>query len=143
MPIHQRDEATISNALCVVCVLKEFGFENSIIVEKLNSLKSVEMRLESVNGIRNNLIINDSFNLDLDSLKIAFQNINEYNRLNKTLILTDFVEGKDSDRLYQEVAAITNEQNFKTVFLIGDEITKLEGLFTATTFTFSNTTSSH
>lgn len=140
VPIHQRDEATISNALCVVSVLKEFGFENSIIVEKLNSLKSIEMRLESVNGTRNNLIINDSFNLDLDSLKIAFQNINEYNRSNKTLILTDFVEGKDSDRLYQEVASITNEQNFQTVFLIGNEITKLEGLFTSTTFTFSNTT---
>lgn len=135
----QRDEATISNALCVISVLKEFGFNNSQIVEKLNALKSVEMRLESVNGTRNNLIINDSFNLDLDSLKIAFQNINEYNKPNKSLILTDFVEGKNSDQLYQEVAALTNEQNFNSVFLIGDEITKLERLFEATTFTFNNT----
>ncbi|QOW11111.1 bifunctional UDP-N-acetylmuramoyl-tripeptide:D-alanyl-D-alanine ligase/alanine racemase [Kaistella flava (ex Peng et al. 2021)] len=140
VPINQRDEATISNVLCVISVLKEFGFDNSKIVEKLNSLKSVEMRLESVNGIRNNLIINDSFNLDLDSLKIAFQNINEYNKPNKTLILTDFVEGKNADQLYQEVASLTNEQNFNSVFLIGDEITKLERLFNATTFTFSNTT---
>lgn len=139
VPIHQRDEATISNVLCVISVLKEFGFENSKIVEKLNSLKSVEMRLESVNGIRNNLIINDSFNLDLDSLKIAFQNINEYNKPNKALILTDFVEGKNADQLYQEVASLTNEQNFNSVFLIGDEITKLERLFEATTFTFNNT----
>ena len=38
------------------------------------------MRLESVNGVRNNLIINDSFNLDLDSLIIAYQFINQYNR---------------------------------------------------------------
>ncbi len=135
----QRDEATISNALCVISVLKEFGFNNSQIVEKLNALKSVEMRLESVNGTRNNLIINDSFNLDLDSLKIAFQNINEYNKPNKSLILTDFVEGKNSDQLYQEVAALTNEQNFNSVFLIGDEITKLERLFEATTFSFNNT----
>ena len=140
VPVYQRDEATISNVLCVICVLKEFGFENDKIVQKLNSLKSVEMRLESVNGIRNNLIINDSFNLDLDSLKIAFQNINEYNKLNKALILTDFVEGKNADQLYQEVASLTNEQNFNSVFLIGDEITKLERLFEATTFTFNNTT---
>ena len=140
VPVYQRDEATISNVLCVICVLKEFGFENDKIVQKLNSLKSVEMRLESVNGIRNNLIINDSFNLDLDSLKIAFQNINEYNKPNKALILTDFVEGKNADQLYQEVASLTNEQNFNSVFLIGDEITKLERLFEATTFTFNNTT---
>ena len=140
VPVYQRDEATISNVLCIICVLKEFGFENDMIVQKLNSLKSVEMRLESVNGIRNNLIINDSFNLDLDSLKIAFQNINEYNKPNKALILTDFVEGKNADQLYQEVASLTNEQNFNSVFLIGDEITKLERLFEATTFTFNNTT---
>lgn len=139
VPVYQRDEATISNVLCVICVLKEFGFENAKIIQKLNSLKSVEMRLESVNGIRNNLIINDSFNLDLDSLKIAFQNINEYNKPNKALILTDFVEGKNADQLYHEVAFLTNEQNFNSVFLIGDEITKLERLFEATTFTFNNT----
>ena len=139
VPVYQRDEATISNVLCVICVLKEFGFENSKIIQKLNSLKSVEMRLESVNGIRNNLIINDSFNLDLDSLKIAFQNINEYNKPNKALILTDFVEGKNADQLYHEVAFLTNEQNFNSVFLIGDQITKLERLFEATTFTFNNT----
>ena len=140
VPIYQRDEATICNVLCVIAVLKEFGFENSKIVEKLNSLRAVEMRLESVNGIRNNLIINDSFNLDLDSLKIAFQNINEYNKPNKALILTDFVEGKNADQLYQEVASLTNEQNFNSVFLIGNEITKLERLFEAKTFTFNNTT---
>lgn len=140
VPINQRDEATISNALCVISTLKEFGFENSKIIEKLNALKSVEMRLESVNGIRNNLIINDSFNLDLDSLKIAFQNIKEYNKPNKTLILTDFVEGKNADQLYQEVSALTNEQNFKSVFLIGEEITKFEKLFQSTTSTFNNTT---
>lgn len=140
VPIYQRDEATISNVLCVIAVLKEFGFENFKIVEKLNSLKAVEMRLESVNGIRDNLIINDSFNLDLDSLKIAFQNINEYNKPNKALILSDFVEGKNADQLYQEVASLTNEQNFNSVFLIGNEITKLERLFESKTFTFNNTT---
>ena len=138
-PVHQRDEATLSNVLCVISVLKEFGFENSKIVDKLNSLRSVEMRLESVNGIRNNLIINDSFNLDLDSLKIAFQNINEYNKPKKTLILTDFVEGKNADQLYHEVVDLTNDQNFESVFLVGEEITKLEKLFTTKTYTFNNT----
>ena len=140
VPVYQRDEATISNVLCVISVLKEFGFDHARIVEKLNVLKSIEMRLESVNGVRNNLISNDSFNLDLDSLKIAFQNIKEYNKPQKALILTDFVEGKNADQLYQEVAALTNEQKFNSVFLIGNEITKFERVFEAATFTFNNTT---
>ncbi|MBU4538844.1 MAG: bifunctional UDP-N-acetylmuramoyl-tripeptide:D-alanyl-D-alanine ligase/alanine racemase [Weeksellaceae bacterium] len=139
LPAQQRDEATLSNALCIIAVLKEYGFGTLKIIDKINSLKSVEMRLESVNGLRNNLIINDSFNLDLDSLKIAFQFINEYNKPKKTLILTDFVEGKDSEQLYHEVAALTNQQNFSKIFLVGEEIPNYEKLFSGETYTFNNT----
>lgn len=139
IPIQQRDEATLSNALCIVAVLKEICLANEKIVEKINSLKSVEMRLESVNGLRNNLIINDSFNLDLDSLRIAYQFVNEYQKTKKTLILTDFVEGKNSDDLYREVAALTNQQNFNRIFLIGNDIPKFRNLFEATAQIFSST----
>lgn len=138
-PANQRDEATLSNALCVIAVLKYFGFENEKIIEKLNTLKSVEMRLESVNGVRNNLIINDSYNLDLDSLTIAFQFINEYNKDKKVLVLTDFIEGKNTSEFYGEVARLTNEQKFDKLFLIGKEITRFQNLFNPETHTFNNT----
>ena len=140
LPINQRDEATLTNVLALIGILKQFNLSNLQIKEKIDALKAIEMRLESIEGIRNNLIINDSYNLDLDSLKIAFQNIKEYNKPQKALILTDFVEGKNADQLYQEVAALTNEQKFNSVFLIGNEITKFERVFEAATFTFNNTT---
>lgn len=139
IPVQQRDEATLSNALCIITLLKELGFGNEKIIEKINNLKSVEMRLESVNGLRNNIIINDSFNLDLDSLKIAFHFVNEYNKPNKTLILTDFVEGRDPDNLYKEVVQLTNQQNFTQVFLIGKAISKYQNYFTASTTAFDST----
>ena len=138
-PANQRDEATLSNALLAIAVLKEFGIENSRIVGKLNNLKTVEMRLESVNGLRNNLIINDSYNLDLDSLKIAYQFINEYNKPKKVLVLTDFIEGENSDTLYQEVANLTNEQKFDKILLIGREISAHQNLFTSETNAFDST----
>ena len=138
LPAQQRDEATLRNALCVVAVLKEFGFNFKQIVDKINTLKSVEMRLESVNGLRNNLIINDSFNLDLDSLKIAYQFIKEYNKPKKTLILTDIVEGKNAEQLYGEVVKITNQQDFSKIILIGDEIINYQKDFKAETYTFNN-----
>ena len=137
LPAQQRDEATLRNALCVVAVLKEFGFDFKQIVDKINTLKSVEMRLESVNGLRNNLIINDSFNLDLDSLKIAYQFIKEYNKPKKTLILTDIVEGKNSEQLYLDVIDITNQQDFSKIILIGDEIINYQNDFKAETYTFN------
>mgnify|MGYP000609014982 CR=1 FL=1 len=136
----QRDEATLTNALAVIAVLKILNISNEKIIEKINALKAVEMRLESVNGIRNNLIINDSFNLDLDSLTIAFQFIKQYNKPKKSLILTDIIDVKEDDSaLYQKVARLTNEQNFSTVFLIGDKISAFQEKFDSKTFTFSTT----
>ena len=98
------------------------------------------MRLESIEGIRNNLIINDSYNLDLDSLKIAFQFIGEYNKPKKSLILTDILDSNEnSEELYTEVSELVNEQKFDKVFLIGEEISSFYKLFNSETFTFNNT----
>ena len=139
-PANQRDEATLTNALALVCVMKELGFSNEKIVEKINALKAVEMRLESVNGIHNNLIINDSFNLDLDSLIIAFQFIKQYNKPEKTLILTDIIDVKEDEfSLYNKVADLTNEQNFSQVFLVGTQISRFQEKFKAKTFSFKKT----
>lgn len=140
IPIQQRDEATLSNLLAIISVLKEFGFSNEKIIDKVNHLRAIEMRLESVNGIRNNLIINDSFNLDLDSLIIAYQFINQYKKQTKTLILTDIIDTmEDCSTLYHKVAKLTNEQGFERVFLIGNDITKYEHLFDGIVRVFTDT----
>jgi alanine racemase len=140
LPIFQRDEATLTNVLALMGILKELKISNSDIKEKIDALKAIEMRLESIEGIRNNLIINDSYNLDLDSLKIAFQFIGEYNKPKKSLILTDILDSNEnSQELYLEVAELVNEQNFAKVFLIGEEISSFYKLFYTETYTFNNT----
>ncbi|WP_027378634.1 bifunctional UDP-N-acetylmuramoyl-tripeptide:D-alanyl-D-alanine ligase/alanine racemase [Chryseobacterium daeguense] len=139
-PVHQKDEATLTNALALITVLKELGIENQKIIEKINSLKAVEMRLEAIEGIKNNIIINDSFNLDLDSLKTALQFLNEYKKPKKSLVLTDIVGvNSNSQELYEEVSELVNEQKFDNVFLIGEKISRFSDLFKAKTFTFINT----
>ena len=107
---------------------------------KIQDLHSVEMRLESVNGIRNNLIINDSFNLDLDSLIIAYQFINQYQKQKKSLILTDILDTIEEDKiLYKKVAELTNEQDFENIILIGEHITKYKDWFSGKVKIFDNT----
>ncbi|SMP04414.1 bifunctional UDP-N-acetylmuramoyl-tripeptide:D-alanyl-D-alanine ligase/alanine racemase [Chryseobacterium profundimaris] len=139
-PVNQRDEATLINALALLTVLKEFGISNDKIIEKINALKSVEMRLEAIEGIKNNIVINDSFNLDLDSLKTALQFLNEYNKPKKSLVLTDIVRVRsNSKELYEEVSELVNEQKFDSVFLIGHEISKYSELFKSKTTTYINT----
>lgn len=139
-PVHQRDEATLTNALALVTVLKELDIKNEKIIEKINALKAVEMRLEAIEGQKNNIVINDSFNLDLDSLKTALQFLNEYKKSKRSLVLTDIVGvNSNSKELYEEVSELVNEQNFDSVFLIGDEISKFNTLFKAKTHTFIHT----
>ncbi|WP_426481275.1 bifunctional UDP-N-acetylmuramoyl-tripeptide:D-alanyl-D-alanine ligase/alanine racemase [Chryseobacterium sp. R2ACT005] len=139
-PAHQRDEATLTNAMALITVLKELNIENKKIVEKINLLKAVEMRLEAIEGIKGNIVINDSFNLDLDSLKTALQFLNEYNKSKKSLVLTDIVGvSTNAKELYEEVSELVNEQHFDSVFLIGDEISKFSELFKAKTYTFIDT----
>ena len=139
-PAHQRDEATLTNAMALITVLKELNIGNKKIVEKINLLKAVEMRLEAIEGNRGNIIINDSFNLDLDSLKTALQFLNEYNKAKKSLVLTDIVGvSTNAKELYEEVAELVNDQNFDSVFLIGKEISIFSELFKAKTYTFIDT----
>ncbi len=129
-PVHQRDEATLSNALALITVLKELNISNESIIEKINALKAVEMRLEAIEGIKNNIIINDSFNLDLDSLKTALQFLNEYKKSKKSLVLTDIFDvNSNSKELYEEVSELVNEQKFDSVFLIGEENNSVPGAF--------------
>src|SRR5690606_38870135 len=109
--LSQKDEATLQNVLALIAELKELQVSNEEIVQKLVGLKAIEMRLESVHGVRGNLVVNDSFNLDVDSLKIAFQFIKEYKKVKKVLILTDIIDVKEPpDQLYKEVAQLVNEQ---------------------------------
>lgn len=139
-PVNQRDEATLTNALALLTVLKELGIENNKIIEKINALKAVEMRLEAIEGIKGNIVINDSFNLDLDSLKTALQFLNEYNKQKKSLVLTDILGvNSNSKELYEEVSELVNEQKFDSVFLIGCEISNYSELFKSKTSTYSNT----
>lgn len=139
-PAHQRDEATITNAMALITVLKELNIGNKKIVEKINLLKAVEMRLEAIEGNKGNIVINDSFNLDLDSLKTALQFLNEYNKAKKSLVLTDIVGvSTNAKELYEEVAELVNDQNFDSVFLIGNEISNFSELFKAKTYTFIDT----
>lgn len=137
--VEQQDDATLNNAIGVCAVLKHLGYSAHQISEKINELKSVEMRLESIEGQNKNLIINDSYNLDKDSLKIAFQFIKSYQKKNKILVLTDFIDVTNPDEFYADIARLTNEQNFSKVFLIGEEIGRYHNVFKSETFTFNDT----
>lgn len=140
LPVQHRDESTLYNALAVIAVLWELNFDTHTIIEKINQLRAVEMRLESIEGLRNNLIINDSYNLDYDSFKIALSFIQEYPKRKKVLVLSDFTEHLYSpETFYGNIAELTNSIDFEEILLVGNTISSYQHLFTAPSSCYGNT----
>lgn len=50
LAVENRDEATLSNMMCVAAVLHQLNYSKEEIAQKLSLLKPIEMRLESVIG---------------------------------------------------------------------------------------------
>ena len=120
------DEASIENALQCAAVLLYFGYNTSDIATRILLLESVAMRLEVKEGIRNCLLINDSYNSDLNSLEIAL-NFTEQQSVAKemprTLILSDILQsGQSPDALYKTVAELVKVKNIQHIIGIGEEI---------------------
>ena len=70
------EDASIENAIHCLAVMLYFNRPPEVIAERMARLTPVAMRMEVKEGINNCLIINDSYNSDINSLTIAldFQN---------------------------------------------------------------------
>lgn len=70
-PFH--DKASLQNASMALAVAMELGISSEILQERIASLPRLALRMETFDGIQGNLIINDSYNLDLDALRQSLE----------------------------------------------------------------------
>jgi len=110
------------------------------IAKRILLLEAVAMRLEVKEGVRDCLIINDSYNSDLNSLSIALDFLNQQataKKLSKTLILSDILQsGQTSDDLYKTVSGLVHNKNVQRIIGIGAEISKHADIFESVDKTF-------
>ena len=119
------DNASIENAINCWCVALLLGLTNDVIAERMAHLESVEMRMELKAGVRNCLIINDSYNNDRNALAIALDFMNAQHHDNKVLILSDILQSelKEED-LYKNIAQLIENKGVDTFIGIGPAISK-------------------
>ena len=117
------DDASIENAINCWCVALLLGIPNDVIAERMAHLEAVEMRMELKAGVRNCLIINDSYNNDRNALAIALDFMNAQHHDNKVLILSDILQSelKEED-LYKNVAQLIENKGVDTFIGIGPAI---------------------
>ncbi|MEO6305272.1 MAG: Mur ligase family protein, partial [Bacteroidia bacterium] len=137
------DKASVLNASTCVAVLTQMGFKESDIAPRLLSLQSVALRLEIKTGINNALIINDYYNSDIDSIKIALNYLSQQNRrVRKIVIVSDLEQsGISSHTLYKQLADLFSQNKIDLVVGIGKEISNHKPLFKANSLFFVDTQS--
>ncbi|MBP5643077.1 MAG: bifunctional UDP-N-acetylmuramoyl-tripeptide:D-alanyl-D-alanine ligase/alanine racemase [Bacteroidales bacterium] len=119
------DNASIENAINCWCVALLLGLPNDVIAERMACLEAVEMRMELKAGVRNCLIINDSYNNDRNALAIALDFMNAQHHDNKVLILSDILQSEQKEEdLYKDIAQLIENKGVDTLIGIGPAITR-------------------
>jgi len=135
------DDASIQNATHVWCLMIYLKYDQAIIQERMLHLNPVSMRLEMKEGMNNCSIINDSYNSDLNSLKIALDFLDSQNQhTQKTLILSDILQsGKNDWELYSEVGELIKQKNITKFIGVGTAISKQTNLFDVEKYFYQDT----
>ena len=120
------DEASIEDTITCAAVALRLGLTPGQLADRMPKLEPVAMRLEVKEGQRGCLLINDSYNSDINSLDIALdfmQRRESAGSLTKTLILSDiFQTGTTPDKLYAQVSDLAVKRGINKFIGIGPEL---------------------
>ena len=117
------DEASIENSITCAAVALYMGLTPSQIADRMAKLEPVAMRVEVKQGQRGCVIINDSYNSDINSLDIALDFMNRREAAKKTLILSDiFQTGSAPETLYAQVSELAVKRGIDKFIGIGPEL---------------------
>ncbi len=121
------DKASIQNALHSIAVMLLLGIHHDEIQKKLYSIRNIPMRLELIFGTYNNILVNDTYNADLQSFRIAMDFLDQQAGMrDKVVILSAFMQmGMTNEEINQNIADIINDHQIKEVIAVGEAINSL------------------
>lgn len=122
------DTASIENAMHCVAVLLVLEIDIQVVKDGLFKLQNIPMRLEMKNGIQNSILINDTYNADLQSFKIALEFLSQQaGSKEKVVILSDFMQtGLNPIELNSQLANHIHNHNITHVIGVGKDVVQLE-----------------
>lgn len=127
------DDASIANAMTCWLTLIHLGYDPAEAGRRLHQLVPVAMRLERKAGIQNTVIINDTYNADLNSLEVALHFLEQQSHLpKKTLIISDLLQSDlEAEALYRRVAGLLENRPVDRIIGIGQAVEALAHLLPA------------
>ena len=136
------DQGSIYNAITCFCSILALDIEPEVkILKRFESLPTIKMRLETIDAIHNSILINDSYNSDINSLEIALDYLNQKKANKKTfLIMSDILQSseKESD-LYSFISKIIKAKEISKFIGIGEALCNNKHLFPKDSNFYTNT----
>lgn len=124
------DEASLENATHCIIMASILGLNRDELSRKTKALKPISMRLELKEGLRGNTLIDDSYNNDMDGLRLALPLLQKKTQQKKVLILSDFLEtGIPEKDLYASIANLLAHQKIDRLIGIGEQIIRNKSIF--------------
>lgn len=115
----------VRNALAAVAVTMDMGFTDNEIKDALETYSGFEKRMQIVkwNGVK---IINDSYNANPASMKLAIDTLLEIKHPGKiVLALGDMNElGEQSAKMHVEILEYALSKKINSIFVVGDKMNK-------------------
>lgn len=124
------DNASIENALTALCAIAALHLEwLPHAIGRLPLLRPVSMRMEVKESYRGNIIINDAYCNDLDSLRIAldFQRRRIHHSGHRAVVVLSDIEQSslEAEALYRILQRLLCEYGVAEVYTIGEHIAHL------------------
>jgi Alr-MurF fusion protein len=122
------DTAAIENSLHCLAAMLVLNISFDVINMGFKKLHNIPMRLEMKNGIHNSILINDTYNADIQSFRIALDFLDEQaGKREKVLIISDFMQtGLPIEELNHQLASIIQRHNIGHVIGVGSNLSKIE-----------------
>ncbi len=119
------DDASVENIVHCIITALYLGLDQQEIQRGLFQVSPVKMRLELKKGINNCYVIDDSYNNDLVGLQKALEFMDQQKHMvNKTLVLSDFVQNDPSGSFYADLNELFVLKGIDKLIGIGNELSQ-------------------
>ncbi|MFM1791819.1 MAG: hypothetical protein RLZZ252_173 [Bacteroidota bacterium] len=122
IPLSQSDSASRDNSMSVLLTLVAFERWDQGHLDKFKFLPKLKNRLALVQGKRGNVVLNDTYSADIESLAVALEFLKQQSPHNqKVAILADFEQiSRDQKAWILSVQNLLNRYSVDRLLLIGD-----------------------
>lgn len=136
------DAASLENAIHCWVFLRAFGYEAEQLAPRFARLPRLHMRMEMKAALQGSTLINDSYSLDLDSLRLALQQLASLTQHPRRLVILSDFDRQQGPREahYREAAQLLQEYGVHRLLAVGTELRQFKALFNRTESRFYETT---